>query len=71
MQAQSSQKRIKIRIEDGELGELLYLKAVRMQGRLIGWDKRKQETPIKQNLILMYQIKNFHGFLWLKRWSLQ
>ena len=60
-----ARKELKDRIENGELGELLYLKAVRMQGRLIGWDKRKQETPDKDMSDLMYQIKNFHGFLWL------
>ena len=56
---------LKDRIDNGELGELLYLKAVRMQGRLIGWDKRKQDTKDKDMSDLMYQIKNFHGFLWL------
>jgi len=56
---------LKDRIDNGELGELLYLKAVRMQGRLIGWDKRKEETKDKDMSDLMYQIKNFHGFLWL------
>ena len=56
---------LKDRIDNGELGELLYLKAVRMQGRLIGWDKRKQDTKDKDISDLMYQIKNFHGFLWL------
>ncbi|MDA0343860.1 MAG: twin-arginine translocation signal domain-containing protein [Verrucomicrobia bacterium] len=56
---------LKDRIDNGELGELLYLKAVRMQGRLIGWDKRKQETKDKDISDLLYQIKNFHGFLWL------
>jgi predicted dehydrogenase len=56
---------LKDRIDNGELGELLYLRAVRMQGRLIGWDKRKQETKDKDLSDLMYQIKNFHGFLWL------
>ena len=56
---------LKDRIDNGELGELLSLKAVRMQGRLIGWDKRKQETKDKDISDLMYQIKNFHGFLWL------
>ena len=60
-----ARKELKDRIDNGELGELLYLKAVRMQGRLIGWDKRKQETPDKDKTDLMYQIKNFHGFLWL------
>ena len=60
-----ARRELKARIDDGELGELLYLKAVRMQGRLIGWDKRKQETPDKDLSDLMYQIKNFHGFLWL------
>jgi len=54
---------LKDRIDNGELGELLYLRAVRMQGRLIGWDKRKQETKDKDLSDLMYQIKNFHGFL--------
>ena len=56
---------LKDRIDNGELGELLYLRAVRMQGRLIGWDKRKQDTKDKDLSDLMYQIKNFHGFLWL------
>ena len=56
---------LKDRIDNGELGELLYLKAVRMQGRLIGWDKRKQATKDKDISDLLYQIKNFHGFLWL------
>ena len=56
---------LKDRIDNGELGELLYLKAVRMQGRLIGWDKKKQETKEKISVIYCIKSKTFTDFFGL------
>ncbi len=49
------------RIKDGELGEILLLRAYRMQGPLGTAFVPPNNGEMSE---LMYQIKNFHGFLW-------
>jgi predicted dehydrogenase len=49
------------RIKDGQIGDVLMLRAYRMQGRIgscFTEAKKKDENE------LLYQIKNFHSFLW-------
>lgn len=50
------------RIQDGQIGDVLLIRAYRMLGPT-------GNTPVKPNpgelSDLQYQIKNFHGFLWL------
>ncbi|MCA9024685.1 MAG: Gfo/Idh/MocA family oxidoreductase [Planctomycetaceae bacterium] len=50
------------RIQDGQIGDVLLIRAYRMLGPT-------GNTPVKPNpgelSDLLYQIKNFHGFLWL------
>lgn len=50
------------RIQDGELGDLTFLRAYRMAG-----PTGSAAAPPKPDGMseLMYQIKHFHGFLWL------
>lgn len=50
------------RIKDGEIGEILNLRAYRMQGPIASCFTTKN-TSEDSNLI--HQIKNFHSFLWL------
>ncbi|HEX4131262.1 MAG TPA: Gfo/Idh/MocA family oxidoreductase [Pirellulales bacterium] len=49
------------RIKGGELGEILLLRAYRMQGPI---GSAFVEAPTGDMPELLYQIKNFHGFLW-------
>ncbi len=52
------------RIQNGELGDLLLLRAYRMAGPTASAAvPPKPEGDMTSDL--MYQIKNFHGFLWL------
>lgn len=49
------------RIQDGEIGDLLLLRAYRMAGpTATAFAKKKPENQKE----LMYQIQNFHAFLW-------
>ncbi|ODA34735.1 Gfo/Idh/MocA family protein [Planctopirus hydrillae] len=49
------------RIQDGEIGDLLLLRAYRMAGpTATAFAKKKPESQKE----LMYQIQNFHAFLW-------
>ncbi len=50
------------RIQDGEIGDILMLRAYRMAGPT--GSASVDPNPGKMN-DLMYQIANFHGFLWL------
>jgi predicted dehydrogenase len=50
------------RIKDGEIGEILALRAYRMQGPIASCFSGKKPDNEKE---LMYQIKRFHSFLWL------
>jgi predicted dehydrogenase len=50
------------RIKDGEIGDILLLRAYRMQGPI---GSAFVSPPSGSDMTeLMYQIKNFHGFLW-------
>ncbi len=51
------------RIRDGEIGEILLLRAYRMAGPTgtAAVAPRPKDSPMSE---LMYQIANFHGFLW-------
>ncbi|HWA98496.1 MAG TPA: Gfo/Idh/MocA family oxidoreductase [Pirellulales bacterium] len=49
------------RIKNDELGEILLLRAYRMQGPI---GSAFVEAPKGDMPELMYQIRNFHGFLW-------
>lgn len=50
------------RIQDGQIGELHLLRAYRMAGPTASAAVLPKPDDINE---LMYQIKNFHGFLWL------
>jgi len=49
------------RIQDGAIGELVLLRAYRQAGPTGFAFVPKQTDPMSE---LMYQVKNFHGFLW-------
>jgi predicted dehydrogenase len=48
------------RIQDGEIGDILALRAYRMHGPIVGYIPAKPDKMTE----LMYQVKKFHGFLW-------
>ncbi len=50
------------RIQDGELGEILVMRAYRMQGPVASCFSKPNPGDMSD---LMYQIKRFHSFLWL------
>lgn len=50
------------RIRDGQLGEILNLRAYRMQGPIASCFSGKKPEDESE---LMYQIRRFHSFLWL------
>ena len=52
------------RIKDGELGEILLLRAYRMAGPIGSAFVQPQKDGNADMSELLYQIKNFHGFLW-------
>ncbi|HVX61872.1 MAG TPA: Gfo/Idh/MocA family oxidoreductase, partial [Pirellulales bacterium] len=49
------------RIQSGEIGDILLLRAYRMQGPI---GSAFVDPPTGDMSELLYQIKNFHGFLW-------
>jgi predicted dehydrogenase len=49
------------RIKDGEMGELLLLRAYRMKGKEAMEDSARKPDGISE---LLYQVKRFHSFLW-------
>ena len=51
------------RIQDGEIGDLLLMRAYRMQG-IIGSVFTPRRDPKAHPNELLWQIKNFHSFLW-------
>ena len=57
-----ARRELKSRIEDGELGEILNMRAYRMQGPIASCFTEKK--PVNEEE-LAFQIKNFHSFLWL------
>jgi predicted dehydrogenase len=48
------------RIQDGQLGELIALRAYRMHGPVVGYYGPKKDDISD----LLFQIRQFHGFLW-------
>ena len=57
-----ARRELKSRIEDGELGEILNMRAYRMQAPIASCFSDKKPAGESE---LMYQIKRFHSFLWL------
>jgi predicted dehydrogenase len=49
------------RIKDGQIGDIILMRAYRMQGPLGSAFVEPNNGEMSE---LMYQIKNFHGFLW-------
>jgi predicted dehydrogenase len=49
------------RIKNGELGDILLMRAYRMQGPIGSAFVKKNTSKLPE---LMYQIRNFHAFLW-------
>jgi predicted dehydrogenase len=56
-----ARRELQQRIQDGELGDIILLRAYRMQGPVASFRTRRK--PEEDNELL-YQIKNFHSFLW-------
>ncbi len=50
------------RVNEGDIGEIQYLRSYRMQGPIASAFTRKNPG---NDSSLIYQIKNFHSFLWL------
>lgn len=50
------------RVRDGEIGEILNMRAYRMQGPVASCFSTRNPGPLSD---LMYQITRFHSFLWL------
>lgn len=50
------------RIADGQIGDLITLRAYRMAGPTASAFSKKNDTELSD---LMYQIRRFHSFLWL------
>ena len=53
------------RIQDGEIGDLLLMRGYRMQGGSGACVARQNARRGKDLTDLMYQISQFHSFLWL------
>ncbi|MGB0578311.1 MAG: Gfo/Idh/MocA family oxidoreductase [Limisphaerales bacterium] len=54
------------RIQDGQIGDILMMRAYRMAGKIASFStKYQQETEYKDMSETLYQIKRFHSFLWL------
>lgn len=57
-----SRNELKKRIDDGAIGDITFLRSYRLQGPIGTCFTPKNDTGMSE---LMYQIKNFHSFLWL------
>src|SRR6056297_1552150 len=57
-----ARKQLFDRIQNGEIGDLMMLRAYRMTGRTGSAAAPPNTGDLSE---LLYQIKNFHGFLWL------
>jgi predicted dehydrogenase len=57
-----SRNELKKRIDDGAIGDITFMRSYRMQGPVATCFTPKNDTDMSE---LMYQIKNFHSFLWL------
>jgi predicted dehydrogenase len=53
------------RIKDGQMGEILLLRAYRMAGPTASAFSKKREVMMPKATELEYQIRRFHSFLWL------
>ena len=52
------------RVQNGEVGEILNMRAYRMQGPIADCFLGRNPNPDEKS-DLLYQIEKFHGFLWL------
>ncbi len=59
-----ARKELANRIHQGELGEILLIRAYRQQGPVASFRTKKRD-PEKDPNELLYQIKNFHSFMWI------
>ena len=57
-----ARKELHQRIDDGQIGDVILLRAYRMQGPVASF--RTKKKPENEKSELLYQIKNFHSFLW-------
>jgi predicted dehydrogenase len=57
-----ARKELASRVHAGEIGDLIVLRAFRMQGPVASF--RTRRMPQSEKSELLYQIKNFHSFLW-------
>ena len=57
-----ARRALKGRIKDGQIGDILHMRSYRMQGRVASCFSAPNPGPLSN---LMYQIRNFHSFLWL------
>ena len=55
-------KELAERVHNGEIGDIVLLRAYRMQGPVASF--RVKKKPENEPSELLYQIKNFHSFLW-------
>jgi len=54
------------RIQDGQIGDILMMRAYRMAGPIASFHtKYQKDTEFKDMSETLYQIKRFHSFLWL------
>lgn len=58
-----ARKELHQRIHDREIGEVILLRAYRVQAPVASF-RTKRRDPAKDPSELLYQIKNFHSFLW-------
>ena len=58
-----ARKELHQRIENGEIGDVNLLRAYRVQAPVASFRTKKRD-PEKDPSELLYQIKNFHSFLW-------
>jgi predicted dehydrogenase len=57
-----SRNELKKRIDEGAIGDITYMRSYRMQGRIGSCFTPPKDSDMGE---LMYQIRNFHSFLWL------
>lgn len=57
-----SRNELKNRIDDGEIGDITFMRSYRMQGRIGSCFTAKNDGSRSE---LEHQIRNFHSFLWL------
>ena len=59
----NARKELAQRIHDREIGDIILLRAYRLSGPIASFRVKKRD-PEKDPSELLYQIKNFHSFLW-------